>query len=230
MPQLDTNQLMALVRRGASAISRPELDVNEMLSWDWETTVAKCKDRPADVNVKRDTVPNSVVDEEAEKKWLSEMERVESCIFEGKKLARDKKAAASAKDIAGEWNEQSTRADRREGKNTTVMVDGFAISKESMNCAWGEAVPTMSGKDPRLAEPKRPKRPPVNPQSHCQVCLDGGELKCCQLCPRAYHYECLTPEFKSKAKGMHETHLISHPKTTNRFTRLAIQLSSAFML
>jgi SWI/SNF-related matrix-associated actin-dependent regulator of chromatin subfamily A member 5 len=33
MPQLNTNQLMTLVRRGASAISRPEIDVNEMLSW-----------------------------------------------------------------------------------------------------------------------------------------------------------------------------------------------------
>jgi SWI/SNF-related matrix-associated actin-dependent regulator of chromatin subfamily A member 5 len=33
MPQLNTTQLMTLVRRGASAISRPEIDVNEMLSW-----------------------------------------------------------------------------------------------------------------------------------------------------------------------------------------------------
>lgn len=33
MPQLSTSQLMTLVRRGASAISRPEIDVNEMLSW-----------------------------------------------------------------------------------------------------------------------------------------------------------------------------------------------------
>lgn len=33
MPQLNTNQLMALVRRGASAISRPQINVDEMLSW-----------------------------------------------------------------------------------------------------------------------------------------------------------------------------------------------------
>lgn len=33
MPQLSTNQLMTLLRRGATAISRPEVDVNEMLSW-----------------------------------------------------------------------------------------------------------------------------------------------------------------------------------------------------
>jgi SWI/SNF-related matrix-associated actin-dependent regulator of chromatin subfamily A member 5 len=33
MPQLNTSQLMTLVRRGASAISRPQIDVDEMLSW-----------------------------------------------------------------------------------------------------------------------------------------------------------------------------------------------------
>lgn len=33
MPQLNTGQLMTMVRRGASAISRPEVDVSEMLSW-----------------------------------------------------------------------------------------------------------------------------------------------------------------------------------------------------
>lgn len=33
IPQLSTGQLMSLVRRGASALSRPEIDVSEMLSW-----------------------------------------------------------------------------------------------------------------------------------------------------------------------------------------------------
>jgi hypothetical protein len=187
---------MNLVRRGASALSKPEVDVNEMLSWDWEMTVAKCKDQPADINVKKDTVPDAQVDEEAEKKWLSEMERVESTVFDGKKLERGK-SGASAREIAQEWN----RADRRIGKNTTVMVDGFAINKESMLCKDWEAVPTMAGKDPRLAEPKRAKRAPVNNQDHCQVCLNGGEVHMCRLCPRSYHFECLDAEYKSKAKG-----------------------------
>jgi SWI/SNF-related matrix-associated actin-dependent regulator of chromatin subfamily A member 5 len=33
MPQLSTSQLMSLVRRGASAISRPEINIGEMDSW-----------------------------------------------------------------------------------------------------------------------------------------------------------------------------------------------------
>ena len=44
------------------------------------------------------------------------------------------------------------------------MVDGFAISKESMHCADWEAVPTLAGKDPRLAEPKREKKPQIDNQ------------------------------------------------------------------
>jgi SWI/SNF-related matrix-associated actin-dependent regulator of chromatin subfamily A member 5 len=174
MPQMSTGQLMQLVRRGASAISRPEVDVSEMLSWDWETTVAKCKDQPADISVKKDAVLDSKVDEEEERRWLTEMERVEANVFDGKKHSK----AKSIKEIATEL--YSDRAERRIGKNTTVMVDGFAISKESMGCGDWEAVPTLAGKDPRLAEPKRLKKGPVEPQSHCQVCMDGGQLHCCQ--------------------------------------------------
>ncbi|KAG9229328.1 ISWI chromatin-remodeling complex ATPase ISW2 [Amylocarpus encephaloides] len=195
MPQLSTGELMTLVRRGASAISRPEIDVNEMLSWDWETTVLKCKDQPADHNVKKDAIPDAQVDEEAEKKWLSEMERVESSVFAGKKLARGK--YKTTKEIAQDFD----RADRRAGKNTTIMVDGFAISKESMNCKMWEAVPTMGDKNPIFKEPARPKKAPIKSQSHCQVCFDGGELLLCEGCPRSYHYNCLPKGFQAKSKA-----------------------------
>lgn len=196
MPQLKTQELMTLVRRGASAISRPEIDVNEILSWDWETTVAKCKDQPADFNVKKDAIPDAKVDEEAERKWLTEMEKVEANIFDGKKLAKG--APKSNRDLAQEY---FNKEDRRVNKNTTVEIDGYAVSKESVNCGQWEAVPTMAGKDPTLKDVKREKKAPVEPQSHCQVCIDGGELHCCQGCPRAYHFNCLDREFQKKAKS-----------------------------
>ncbi|KAH8651625.1 SNF2 family N-terminal domain-containing protein [Tricladium varicosporioides] len=195
MPQLNTNQLMTLVRRGASAISRPEVDINEMLNWDWETTVLKCKDQPADFNVKKDAIPDAKIDEEAERKWLTEMERVESSVFDGKKLAKSARYNSN-KDIAEEYD----RAQRRIGKNVTVMVDGFAISKESMNCGEWESVPTLAGKDPRLADQKRQKKAMVENQSHCQICVDGGELTLCQHCPRSYHMDCLDRDFQAKAR------------------------------
>ena len=156
-PQLGTSELMSLVRRGAQALSHPEIDVKEMADWDWNTMLEKCKDRPLDIHVSERTSATSA--KEDEQKWLSRMEHVETQVFEGKKIMKQK----GWKDSVPLYNE-ITRQDRRLGKNTTVMVDGFAISKQSMQCAGWEAVPTMAGKDPRLAEPKRGKKEKINHQ------------------------------------------------------------------
>ena len=153
MPQLDTSQLMSLVRRGAQALAHPELDVNEMLGWDWPTMLEKCKDKPADIHVSEQTQADAKVKEEDERKWLSQMEQVESRVFQGRRYTKEKELGNYG-DISQEW----AREERRKGKNTTVMVDGYAVSKESMSCGDWEAVPTMAGKDPRLAEPKREKK------------------------------------------------------------------------
>lgn len=165
MPSLGTSELMSLVRRGAQTLAHPELDINEMMQWDWPTMLEKCKDRPADVQVASQTQPGTQVKEEDEKKWLAQIEQVQSRVFQGKKHVK----AADANNyggIAQEW----AREARREGKNTTVMVDGYAVSKESMTCGDWEAVPTMAGKDPRLAEPKREKKPAVVNQEVCYTC------------------------------------------------------------
>jgi SWI/SNF-related matrix-associated actin-dependent regulator of chromatin subfamily A member 5 len=158
MPQLDTGQLKSLVRRGAQAITHPEIDVNEMLGWDWPTMLEKCKDKPADTTSAQ-SLPESSNKEEDEKKWLSQMEQVESRVFQGKLYTKGRDTETLA-DIRQDW----AREERRVGKNTTVMVDGFAVSKESMSCKGWEAVPTLAGKDPRLAEPKREKKAPIDNQ------------------------------------------------------------------
>ncbi|KAL8738170.1 MAG: hypothetical protein Q9181_001028 [Wetmoreana brouardii] len=195
MPQLNTTQLMSLVRRGARALAHPELDVNDMLKWDFSTMLEKCKDKPADAFVARDTGAATAVKEDDEKQWLEQIEQVQSRVFQGKKYSKQKDSDYSS--IAEHWS----RADRRVGKETTAMVDGFAISKQSMSCGNWEAVPTMAGKDPRLSSPKRLKKPPVINQEHCQVCWDGGDLILCSNCPRSYHYDCLDPGAKSRSRG-----------------------------
>lgn len=159
MPQLGTGELMSLVRRGAQALTREEIDINEMLNWDWGTMLSQCKDKATDPGTTQDAEQSAEQREQQEKEWLSTMEKVESYVFDGKKYARDAKS-----------NEQPllpegvSRQDRRVGKNVTVMMDGFAINKESLLCKDWEAVPTLAGKDPRLAEPKREKRRAVNNQ------------------------------------------------------------------
>ncbi|KAI4607519.1 hypothetical protein J4E80_009632 [Alternaria sp. BMP 0032] len=218
LPQMDATQLKTLVRRGAQALSHPEIDVKEMVSWDLETMMAKCRDAPADLT---DSATHSEVDED---KWLSTMERVECAVFEGKRHQRQLdtswKANTSAANILPDT---ITREDRRKGKNTTVMVDGFAINKESMNCGDWEAVPTFAGKDPRLAEPVREKRREITHEDHCLGCFedaDAGHLVECKSCPRAYHYDCLDPQYKAKVKGFAGFYCSQHNctdcgKTTN---------------
>lgn len=191
-PQLDTSQLKSLLRRGAQTLVAPEIDVQEMITWDWQTTLEKCNSATQEQNAASKSIqaePN--IDEDA---WLNNVEKVETAIFEGKKFHRQlDKAAKEDTNLA--------RADRRLNKNTTVMLDGFAISKESMGCADWEAVPTMAGKDPRLAEPKKVKKEPLRSQEFCQVCWNGGELVCCSGCPRSYHSECLEGDNLAKANG-----------------------------
>ena len=155
MPQLDTGQLMSLVRRGAQAITHPEIDINEMLGWDWPTMLEKCTNKPLDTQSSV-SLSNPSTKEEDEKKWLSRMEQVESRVFQGKRYTKEKNIETWA-DIQKDWSKE----ERRKGKNTTVMVNGFAISKESMLCGAWEAVPTLAGKDPRLAELKREKKAPI---------------------------------------------------------------------
>ena len=212
MPQLGTTELMSLVRRGAQTLAHPEIDVNEMMGWDFSKMLEQCKDKPLD-HLVADPSGNSVREDD-EKRWLSQIEQVQSRLFEGK---RHNKSAElnSYGNIAQEW----TRESRRVGKETTVMVDGFAVSKESMSCGDWEAVPTMAGKDPRLAEAKREKRAKIMNQEvrllliflpvlllihsqHCQVCWDGGNMILCSGCPRSYHYQCLDKDaqLRSKAK------------------------------
>ena len=157
-PQLGTSELMSLVRRGAQALSHPELDVKEMADWDWSTMLKKCRDNPSDVHVSENTT-GAHVKEEDEQKWLSRMEHVETRIFQGKKLMKQKGVDESML-----LPDDISREDRRLDKNTTVIVNGFAISKQSMQCADWEAVPTMAGKDPRLAEPVRAKKEKITNQ------------------------------------------------------------------
>ncbi|KAF2217224.1 hypothetical protein CERZMDRAFT_32824, partial [Cercospora zeae-maydis SCOH1-5] len=197
-PHLDTASLQSLLRRGAQTLARPEVPVNELLSWDWATTLEKCKDKPLD-----SLHFEEGCDKVDEQKWLNTMEKVECAVFEGKKhqKALDKKIKQAA---------DLNRVDRRAGKNTTVEIDGFMINKESLNCADWEAVPTLAGKDPRLAEYKKEKKPPIQHQDFCQCCWDGGDVYTCSGCPRAYHSGCLDKEWQAKMKSKLQFHCPQH--------------------
>ncbi|KAA8892577.1 hypothetical protein FN846DRAFT_685643 [Sphaerosporella brunnea] len=192
-PNLSTGQLMALVRAGSRAIARTEIDPKEMLKWDWETTIKKCRDYQEKLeNESKDTHGEA----EEERRWLSEMERVETRVFEGKRHEKTSEGD-SYRDIAKEWSRQA----RRMGMERVVMVNGHPVLKETIGNDMWEAVKTFAGKDPRLAEPPRRKKVAIEHQDYCQVCFDGGELITCSGCPRTYHTNCLPESFQPRLKG-----------------------------
>ncbi|KAL1598015.1 hypothetical protein SLS60_008503 [Paraconiothyrium brasiliense] len=196
MFDLNTSQLKSLVRRGAQTLSHPEIDVTEMLSWDLETMLQKCRDKPADPHQTSDS-DAAEIDEE---KWLSVIERVETAVFDGKRYQRklEKKGPRHATDTS------NIREDRRQRKEMTVMVDGYEVSKESLSCGQWEAVPTRAGKDPRLANAVREKRHEYLHEEHCLACFDGpeiGHMVQCKSCPRAFHFDCLDEDYQEKVKG-----------------------------
>lgn len=198
VPNLTINQLMSLVRSGSRAIARDEIDPAEMLKWDWETMIGKCQDYSAKLKSEADAAAAGETnnDEEEEKKWLSEMEKVETRVFEGKNHVRQTKHISN-NEISADW----TRESRRLGMERVVMVDGHPVLKETIGNNEWEAVATLSGKDPRLAEPPKKKRKALEHQDYCQVCYDGGNLVVCSGCPRTYHYGCLSKEFQLKTRS-----------------------------
>lgn len=217
MPNLTAGQLMSLVRRGAQAIAKPEIDPEDMLKWNWEEMLDRTKDydmtlEPNDqqgkkklmetqAGGKKDTeeiAPGVAAfpEEDLETKWLSEMEKVETRLFEGREHKK-REAEEHAKLVL-----DITRGSRRDGKNRVVMIDGHAVLKETVGCGEWEAVPTISGKGETIfSEPAKKKRDPFEHQDYCQVCFDGGTISLCSGCPRAYHVGCLPPQYKTRAKG-----------------------------
>jgi SWI/SNF-related matrix-associated actin-dependent regulator of chromatin subfamily A member 5 len=192
LPTLSTGQLMSLVRSGSRAIARPEINAAEMLRWDWETMIRKCRNYQEQLEA--EDKANATAAAEEERRWLSEMERVETRVFEGK---HHEKSRDSTRNIAQEWS----REERRSGMERVVMVGGHPVLKETVGNNEWEAVKTFAGRDPRLAQPEKRKKKTIVHQDYCQVCFDGGELTTCSGCPRVYHLNCLPPAFKPRVKN-----------------------------
>ncbi|PVH92788.1 hypothetical protein DM02DRAFT_619713 [Periconia macrospinosa] len=204
-PTISTTQLKTLVRRGAQTLSHPEIDVNDMISWDLATMMQHCTDQGAG-----SPVADTADAEPDEEKWLSVMERVECAVFDGKRYHRNKESKDTAASILPD---SVSRQDRRRGKNVTVMIDGYAVNKESLNCADWEAVPTFAGKDPRIAEPEREKRREYQHEGHCLMCFDDAStdhIVECKGCPRAYHFNCLDEAYQAKVKGFSHFYCLQH--------------------
>ncbi|NXG81290.1 AIRE regulator, partial [Stercorarius parasiticus] len=67
---------------------------------------------------------------------------------------------------------------------------------------WGDGVPCQHGCP--LVPPGDPLPVPLGQENEdeCAACGDGGELICCDGCPRAFHLACLVPPLPRVPSGM----------------------------
>ncbi|XP_057552434.1 autoimmune regulator [Hippopotamus amphibius kiboko] len=107
--------------------------------------------------------------------------------------------------VGGEFYTPSKFEDPGGGKNKTRSG-----SLKTLVRAKGTQAPAPGGGDPRAGQRDRAPGPPAlpgEPQLHqknedeCAACRDGGELLCCDGCPRAFHLACLTPPLREIPSG-----------------------------
>ncbi|KAI9731356.1 MAG: hypothetical protein M1834_005261 [Cirrosporium novae-zelandiae] len=143
--RLSVTELMSFVRGGTRALES-EINIEELLSWDWQTVLERCKSQSSSKALPENS-------EEDERQWLSTIEHVKSRVFEGKHYSlRDSEPASTETDT-------TTPRIRR---SRTVVIDGFSVSTDSLACRDGEAVPTFGRKSPQITEAKSNKENIVN--------------------------------------------------------------------
>ncbi|KAB0373887.1 hypothetical protein FD755_014143 [Muntiacus reevesi] len=107
--------------------------------------------------------------------------------------------------VGGEFYTPSKFEDPTGGKNKTR-----SSSLKTLVRAKGTQAPAPGGGDARAGPRDRAPAPPAlpsEPQLHqknedeCAACRDGGELLCCDGCPRAFHLACLTPPLSEIPSG-----------------------------
>lgn len=138
-------QLASIIRNSRGSVSTPCTPVHNMLNWNFEEVLAHCAE----------TRTSAEIDEEDEQAWLQEREHTQTAMFEGMVHQR----ATRPEDLQEDCDIfTSPRAARRVGKETTVLMDGFAVSKSNLIGSEWDAGSTLTSKDAAHGKLLRAKR------------------------------------------------------------------------
>ncbi|KAG2030306.1 SNF2 family N-terminal domain-containing protein, partial [Suillus americanus] len=186
--QLKTTELLDILRKGSSALSRSDvgMDLGTFLKAPIQEVLDDSREQEGvrDVKLKKEMVSShdtaedidekTLLDaEEEERKLLSSIAQVQSRLFEGKLIKRNQ----NNNQIAQEWQELQKRAriDR------TVVVDGITVIADHMGQSAPEEISPAS---------KKKSKAKYETEDWCVYCRDGGDVVLCTSCPRVFHPKC----------------------------------------
>ncbi|KAH1690549.1 hypothetical protein KXX24_004654 [Aspergillus fumigatus] len=168
----DTFGLPSPVFMDQTFLSQQQIDTNELSQWDMSTILAKCS------STQKDGGLSPCLTVEQEQLWLEKADRVRTNFFNGVTIDTSGRHHTV---YAEEESSNLLRSNRRIGKERTVMIDGYAVSKESLRASGEEPTSTNECASP------------TNKFTHqitCFICHKSNADNC-GICPRAFHPACL---------------------------------------
>nr|XP_051679992.1 tripartite motif-containing protein 66 isoform X6 [Oryctolagus cuniculus] len=89
-----------------------------------------------------------------------------------------------------------------------IQAPGLGGRKVTVTSLAGQRPPEVEGTSPeehrlipRTSGTKKGPPAPIENEDFCAVCLNGGELLCCDRCPKVYHLSCHVPALLSFPGG-----------------------------
>jgi superfamily II DNA/RNA helicase len=153
----DTEVIRNLIRTSIKSVAVEQMNAEQMLHWNFEDILDYCSvtklaenDDEASNMLMTPSSPQECFDDE--KMWLSKSERIKTDFFHGIRIPRSPTTPTRQFHIETEGKRIS---------KTRVIFNrehGYHVSKESMLCGEWEAVPTLAGKEPSLADYKAPPK------------------------------------------------------------------------
>ncbi|ELV13370.1 Tripartite motif-containing protein 66 [Tupaia chinensis] len=108
--------------------------------------------------------------------------------------------------VSGRWTQHFQVS--QDSTSDATQAPGLGGRKVTVTSLTGQRPPEVEGTSseehrliPRTPGAKKGPPVPIENEDFCAVCLNGGELLCCDHCPKVYHLSCHVPALLSFPGG-----------------------------